>query len=354
MTARANPLTPRATGRASEIAPPTYPTSQIRAFTDALERLGFDGSSLLTNVGVRRSDLDDPDGIVPCTVLDRVIRGAYETRRVPDLAARLAAVTPMGTYPLIDYLVVTTDTVGSALEQLVRYFPLVAAPITLRLVHDDDCVRLIVEPGADVFTAQYETSLIVHHLRAESEQRVRVMYVSLIRPPDDHRELERFFGCEVRSPSAWSGIAFTPESMGAPLRRRDPVLRRVLEGHAADLSSRRELHDDPSTVASVRAVIVSRLTHGVPAIGQVARQLAMAPRTLQRRLAAEGVTYEQVVDGARCEAAERLLADATLAVGEIGYLLGFSEPSAFHRAFKRWHDMTPQDYRSTSRRERAD
>ena len=64
----------------------------------------------------------------------------------------------------------------------------------------------------------------------------------------------------------------------------------------------------------------------------------------------EGVTYQELVATSRREAAERLLTNATLAVGEIGYLLGFSEPSAFHRAFKRWHDSTPQEYRRSHQR----
>jgi AraC-like DNA-binding protein len=61
------------------------------------------------------------------------------------------------------------------------------------------------------------------------------------------------------------------------------------------------------------------------------------------------VSFQQVVDVARREAAERLLTDASISVGEAGYLLGFSEPSAFHRAFKRWHSITPQAYRSGRR-----
>jgi AraC-like DNA-binding protein len=87
----------------------------------------------------------------------------------------------------------------------------------------------------------------------------------------------------------------------------------------------------------------------VPPIGVVARQLAIAPRTLQRRLAAQGMSYQQLVDVVRREAAERLLTDASMSIGEIGYLLGFSEPSAFHRAFRRWHSLTPHDYRSRQR-----
>ena len=79
--------------------------------------------------------------------------------------------------------------------------------------------------------------------------------------------------------------------------------------------------------------------------------LATSQRTLQRRLAAEGVSFQQLQDDVRREAAERLLADRSLAANEIGYLLGFSEPSAFHRACKRWFRATPLEFRKRLVRE---
>lgn len=123
----------------------------------------------------------------------------------------------------------------------------------------------------------------------------------------------------------------------------------MLEGHAANVAQRSSRTDEHSTIDKVRGVVASRLPRGVPSIGVVARQLTIAPRTLQRRLAAEGVSYQQLVDIVRREAAERLLMDASMSIGEIGYLLGFSEPSAFHRAFKRWHSLTPHEYRNGQR-----
>jgi AraC-like DNA-binding protein len=74
----------------------------------------------------------------------------------------------------------------------------------------------------------------------------------------------------------------------------------------------------------------------------------MAARTLQRRLAVEGVSFKELVDLARRDVSERLLADRSLSVAEVGYLLGFSEPSAFHRAFKRWRGVTPLEYRRST------
>jgi AraC-like DNA-binding protein len=84
-------------------------------------------------------------------------------------------------------------------------------------------------------------------------------------------------------------------------------------------------------------------------IGVVARDLGMSARTLQRRLSAVGSSYQQVLDSSRRETAERCLTGSSLSVAEIAYMLGFSEPAAFHRAFKRWTGMTPQAVRHRQR-----
>ena len=346
MTLDANPVTPHAmpAPRAG-----SAPAGQLRAFTDAFGRLGYDTTALLAHAGLRAADLNDPDAMVPCAALDAIVNRACEERRTPNLGAHLAAVTPIGAHPLLDYLVVTADTIGAALEQLVRYVHCAQAPFTLSVTHDSDAVRLVVHCGDLPFLAEYETSIAVHHLREETEQRLRVSGVCLTHEPENRADLERLLGCPVRAPSTWNGVEFPPDAMRLPLRRRDPALRAILEGHAVGVLARVSAPEDRSTSASVRTVLVSRLARGVPTMASIARQLAIAPRTLQRRLATEGTSYQQVVDVTRREAAERLLANASVAIGELGYLLGFSEPSAFHRAFKRWHRMTPQDYRTAHR-----
>jgi AraC-like DNA-binding protein len=340
MTARANELTPHASS-----GPLMQPASQLRVFGDALRELGYDVASLLTQAGLRSSDLDDPDALVPCASVGTVLGAAAQQRRVPDLAAHLAFHTPLGAYPLLDYLVLTTENVGDALRQLERYFHLATAPCRLDVVEEKEYVRLLLQ-DADPFVALYETAIVIHHLRDETQQRVPVSLVSLTFEPDDRRDLERLLGCPVRAPAPWSGIEFPRDAMAVALRQRDPVLRGVLEGRAtARAPGRVATHDTVS--ARVRAAVASRLGEALPDISRIARQLAMGTRTLQRRLAAEGVSYKDLVDDARRDAAQRLLADRSLAVAEVGYLLGFSEPSAFHRAFKRWCRVTPLEYRKS-------
>jgi AraC-like DNA-binding protein len=345
MTAHASELT----ARANRSAPSDFQSaSQVRVFADALARLGFDVDTLLEASGIGRVEIHDPDGVIPCAAMAAMMARAGAERRTPNLLAHMGAVTPIGAYPLLDYLVVTTDTVGRALEQLARFFHITSAPITWRVVHDGDMVRMVVEPGFERLAAEYTTSIALHHLRVETDGRLRASSASFTFEPDDKDDLERLFGCPVHAPTTWSGFELTREMLDIPLRRRDPALRGVLEGHAAAVVAARDApstRDDRPMSVAVCAQLVSSLAGGAPPIAVVARRLNMSPRTLQRRLSSEGFAFEQLVDDVRRGAAERLLADASLSVGEIGYLLGFSEPSAFHRAFKRWHAATPQEYR---------
>jgi AraC-like DNA-binding protein len=139
-------------------------------------------------------------------------------------------------------------------------------------------------------------------------------------------------------------MTISPEVWRLPLRRRDPVLRNVLEQHADQQT--------PAVVEGVaselRRLLVLRLPTGNTDIESVARALATTPRTLQRRLAAQHLSYNGVLESTRRIVAEGHLADRSLSIAEVSYLAGYSEPAAFHRAFKRWTKQTPQTFRRSA------
>jgi AraC-like DNA-binding protein len=91
--------------------------------------------------------------------------------------------------------------------------------------------------------------------------------------------------------------------------------------------------------------IQAELRGGNPKLESIARQLAMSPRTLQRRLRDEGVLFNDVLDAMRFRAAKTYLAQRDIAGTEVAFLLGFAEPSSFNHAFKRWAGQTPTEYR---------
>ena len=348
MTADANKLTARASTAAPDASGVTAdnPGAIVRIFVDALKRLGYDTETILRMAGLNPADLADPDARIPCAMTGAVLGAAMQQRVLKNLAARLAAETPMGAYPLIDYLVLTSPTVGDGLKQLARYLRLTGAPYSIRPIEDQDPVRVVFD-SSDAFAVEYAVTLCTLHLRDETDQRLVVTSVSFSQSPDDPAELRQILGCPVHTKTNWSGLELRRESWEMPLRRRDAVLHSVLERHAAEIISR--IPETDSFAFQVRRVLAAQMAKGTTEIQNIARALATSTRSLQRRLAAAGVSYQQLLDLTRRDAAGEFLGNPTLSIGEVAYLLGYSEPAAFHRAFKRWNGMTPQAFREARR-----
>jgi len=323
------------------VTAPTFATGAMRGMLDAFARLGHDVSALMAAAGIAASDLEDPDGRVSCAAAAALWAAAQQRRPTPDLDLRLAAVTPLGAYPLLDYLVVTSETVGEGLRQLARHARLTGAPMRVLIHEQETPVRVVWE------AAPYAVYLAAFHLRREADGPLGLEFVSLRQPPDDLTSVEEAVGCPVRVGGSWLGLAFSREGWALPLRRRDPVLQGVLERHAADVVARLPQGDD--VVAELRRVLVQRTARRDARIGSVARALGTSTRSLQRRLAAAGASYQELLEQARCDAAERHLAEKALSIAEVSWLVGYSEPSAFHRAFKRWRGVSPRSFREGRR-----
>jgi AraC-like DNA-binding protein len=321
----------------------TSAAGDVRVFVDALGRLGYDAESLVAGAGVDRADLDSPDGRIPCAALGAILDQAMRQRPLQNLAMRIAAETPIGAFPLIDYLIVTSEGVGAGLKQFARYSRLVGSQVVPHIHDHEEPVRIVYEGSPNPFAFEFGISLCILHLREETEGRFRVEQVSFTHRPDDVPEMERVLGCAVRPEAAWNGWTMTRDSCELPFRRRDPILRRVLEHQANEIMAR--LPAMSAVALEVRRVLASRVAGGDTRIGAVARALTRSTRSLQRQLGAEGCSYQELVDLTRKEAAERYLADSSLPIAEVAYLLGYSEPAAFHRAFKRWNDETPLAFR---------
>jgi AraC-like DNA-binding protein len=277
-----------------------------------------------------------------------IVSSAQRTRFTPNLGLELARITPLGAAPLLDYLVVTSDTVGAGVRQLARYFRLVGNPVTLE-VHEEGegDIRVEMASGAAPFSYEYAASLMVLHFRGETDASFAVTSISFQHRPDDVAGFERILRCAVHAPSAWNGLSVPRDAWKLALRRRDSVLRHVLESHADEVVARQPKRH--GVALDVQRALAARVAVGNTQIAAVARDLAMSGRTLQRRLTAEGVSYQQLLDEARKEAAGRHISDPTVAICEIAYLTGYSEPAPFHRAFKRWYGITPDDYRQKQR-----
>ena len=304
---------------------------------------------LLAKAGIRRADLDDPDARIPRPVWDQLMCRALTQRPMKNAGMRLATATPFGAFPLIDYLIATAENVGEGLTRLARYLRLAEAPSVPCLREDEDPVRVILEGFDAPLSAEFTVTLNVLHFRRETEERFRASYASFCHKPDDVAEIERVLGCPVHTGASWNGWALFRETCQLPLRRRDSALGSLLQRQADAAIAR--LPPVESVVLDVRRLLASRVEGGDTRIQAIARTLATSARSLQRRLAAAGVSYQELLEVARKDWAERYLTASPLSIGEVAYLLGYSEPAAFTRAFRRWNNETPQAFRQRQRGE---
>jgi AraC-like DNA-binding protein len=162
--------------------------------------------------------------------------------------------------------------------------------------------------------------------------------------PADTSEHSRVFAATVRFSSGVTSLHVVNEILDEPAAKGDPALLAIMDSYAAGLLEKAP--GGPALSERIRTLLQQGLQDGVPTAEEAAAQLNMSVRSLHRGLKAEGSSYRGIADQLRHEQASSMLADPRYSTTEVGYLLGFSEISSFHRAFKRWAGVTPAEFRS--------
>jgi AraC-like DNA-binding protein len=165
--------------------------------------------------------------------------------------------------------------------------------------------------------------------------------------PAEPSYLKRIFDCPMLFEQEHNGLVFEQTYLQAPLVHDEESLRQFLRNAPYHLLANTEVDSDDGIVAQMRRVIGNDLSRDFPSVVSMADSLHMSVRTLRRRLKEVGTSYKEFKDQTRCEAASRLLSRPELKVNAVAALLGFDEPSAFHRSFKKWTGATPGEYRQS-------
>jgi len=320
-----------------------------RALLDSCNRLGIDTAVLVAGAGIDRSVLDDPDGYLTADQVRELWRRAYQASGDPDLALHAAEALQFGAYRVIDYLAASAPTVGAAIEHACAYFPIINSAVRLPIERKNGEFAIGVTHLDDptALTRPYvEYTFATFFLRVRQATNVRfpLARVDLAFPaPASVAEHERIFECPVHYDAKESAFHVARAAWETASGRADPVLFGVLSDHARILGQK--VPTEPTQVREVRQAIVEQLKGGAPSLERTAKQMAMSPRTLQRRLRDHGVSYADLLDMTRADAAKSYLSDRQISVAEVAYLLGFAEQSSFNHAFKRWTGKAPGEYR---------
>ena len=330
----------------------SVPASYVRLLYDYLDDLGLDGAAMLgaPAPGPGPGPGPGPALSFPALRWCALLASAAQQLQDPLLGLHVGAtITPAHLGPL-GYVLLASNNAGAALA---RYLA------CQRLIHDVSPVRhyldgerLVLEWGAQsramgLLANQCGMAALARFASIMTGACAAAAPVGLDfveARPADFAAYQSMFGCPVRFGQDAMRIVFAASLLAQPLCARDPALVALLERQIDTLLAALPASDDLAD--AVRRQSAQLLLQGEPALDAVARALHLSGRTLRRRLAERGWQFRALLDDTRHRLAQDYLRDQRLALPEVALLLGYSEQSAFSRAFLRWSGVTPARWRA--------
>jgi AraC-like DNA-binding protein len=324
----------------------------ISALVEGVEPAGVAGPELLRVANIDPHRLEDIDGRLDRAEYDRAQTAALDLTGDDALGLHLGERVSGRTFDVLADLASHAPTLRDAFQTFARFHRIVSdGPDTTVYEH------------ASIATLHYQfprSSPRCNRLRAEfamvgflrmlrdftrRDNPARAVYFEHPAPEYLH-EYARIFGGIERFDHDFTGIEFDRELLDRTQQPQNGELYTVLESLAERKLSR--VTREGGHAERLRDYLTSTALAERPQMDVVARSLGISVRSLRRRLDEEGVSYTTLLNEARATLAKRMLDDPRRSIYETAYAMGFSDPSAFHRAFKRWTGMTPTQYRQSA------
>jgi AraC-like DNA-binding protein len=323
-------------------------------------RRGASRRTMLERAQLRASDLDAQDNRVPLSSYLAMFETGVELTQERALALRFGEAVRMQEISIVGLICEACETAFEVGPALNRYARLVfdgdrgADPALIRAIPAEEGLW-ITQPN-EVFArtrylAEAEVSRLVWNARvmfATTPEFQRMTFPRAVQfmhaDPGYRDEYERVFGAPVEFGAARTGILVDP----AFSMLKQPPVNRYVFGVLSDRAEAllRELEALTTTRGRVESLLMPMLHTGEASMDAIAGKMAVSRQTLLRKLKAEGVTFDKVLDNLRHRLALHFLSGKKVSVNETAYLVGFSDPAAFSRAFKRWTGMSPREARA--------
>ncbi len=317
-------------------------------YLEVVDRLGFNPQSLLTQVGLRRAQLQTLDQQIPLRAGVDLLELTAQATRCETIGLLMAEARQFSDLGPISLLLTHQQTVRDALNTMIQYRHLLNEGLALH-VEDVGKLMLVREEvvshglGASRQANELAVGVLCAVFRSLIGTQWHPHSADFVHAAPGNAEIHRrFFRCKLQFESDFNGLVCKTSDMDAPVPVADPVMARYARSFLEAIPG----GGAGSMVMQVRRSIYLLLPMGRASIEQIAKTLGLNVRTLQRRLDEDGETFSGLINGVRMELAQRYIANPQYPLGRIAELLGYSNHSAFTRWFITQFKQTPQDLRA--------
>jgi AraC-like DNA-binding protein len=318
-------------------------------------RLGEAGvlvPAVLRRAGLPQNLFEQARILVSTEELFALWRAIGEVSKDASIGVRLGTESSIARFHPMGLAALSTESFGAAIDHMARYKRLSAPEEILQeTVEDEWAIQFRWSLAVDI-----EPAVLVEHCFAwvltiaqeGTGARIKPLRVEFVQPRSHAKALEKHFGCPVICGAPRNAIIFRAEDRAIPFVTRNAELLEMLAPQF-DQELKERTADEDHFIDLVRGAIQQRLTGHRPVVDDVAKDLHMSARTLQRRLQNAGSNYQRVLDEARRQMARYYLSNSVLELAEAAYLLGYEDANSFARAFRAWEGMPPKNWREAQR-----
>lgn len=315
-------------------------------FPDVVSALGADPYVLLAEAGLPRDYFQNPENTLAITTIGRLLRRATEVTGCRHLGLLMGQQTTMSFMGAVGFLMKSSPTVGDACRALAMHLNVHdrGAIATFEAGPRFATISYVVQvPDVEAVEQIYSLAIAIgHNMMREmcgDDWRAEEIQFSFA-DPESH-VYRQFFQCPIRFDAERSGLVISTASLSHRLRTADPLLHRMMSDRIQALATR----GPASLLEQARQHLATMVFEPDCTAAVLANRLGLSERTLFRRLADEAVTFQALRDEAMRNTAYEMLAHTNRRAIDVAAILGYSDPAAFTRAFRRWTGVTPKAWR---------
>jgi len=328
---------------------PMISAAATTGLLEAIGGAGADPDQVLRASGSDRAVLANPEGFIPCSTFARILEEAARATGDSCFGLHFGERFNVKNIGPLAYVVLNSPTIAVADEHVARYFKLYNQAAKVFFTVEEQRAYLqhvLVDLGIAVPRQQNEYSMVIRL------NTIRMMVGSQWAPlevrfahaaPEQISEHLRIFRAPVLFGYSTNAFVIEREFLERQVPAADERLYEIMRGYLERIL--KQMPQEDEVLASVRRAVAESMREGHPNLTRVAKKMAMSPRTLQRQLKEQGTDFKKLVADTRRRFALSYLENRKNTLTEIAFLLGYSEASAFNRAFKRWTGSTPLAYR---------